>query len=467
MTKSFWPACLCLLLVNARVWAQHMPGLMSSNYGGIYRVLQNPSAAAGTRYRFQVVGGVGSSITNRYFRRLATNDFLHIIRIPYSDNLYQDLQSIGSLTEAPRHTIKSEIIGPSVLFSPDRRQAIALHTRMQSFVYGKGLPLPLTRAYGYELRSRNVVPVAGLLNANLSQQQYNEVGLTYGLRVFEGKWHRLSAGATGRRLFGGVYRQLQVTGNYQVQQDVSEEKSLVLNRFQYALYSTAPRKSFQLSPPGYGTGWAFDMGVTYEIGKEITGRNYNAETPFADLRPAYLLRLSAAIMNSGSLRFSGTQSRELSGNSTRTVLYQDDLDLLGNDLVGHLPALAPGAPTERSGGAMIIELPRMLHLEADLRLARSFYVNGLYQKNMIAVSGSTAPMPDQLIITPRFEDEDAELAFPVSIIDGNQRVAVGASVRFGPLSLGFSNLTAMLHKNSDHRGTYSWIGLSFWGWHKD
>ncbi|GAA4446246.1 hypothetical protein GCM10023189_01170 [Nibrella saemangeumensis] len=440
---------------------------MSSNYGGIYRVLQNPSAVAGTRYRYQVVGAIGSSITNRYFRQLATNDFLHIIRIPYSDNLYRDLQSIGSLTEAPRHTVASEIIGPSVLFSPDRRQAIALHTRMQSFVYGQGLPLPLTRAYGYELNSRRVTPVSGLLNANLTQQQYSEVGLSYGLRIFEGKWHRLSVGATGRRLFGGVYRQMQVTGNYQIRQDVSSEKSIVLDRFQYVLNSSAPRQSFQLSAPGYGTGWALDAGITYEIGKEITGRNYNDETPFADLRPAYLLRLSAAIMNSGSLRFSGSQSREVSGSSTRTVLYQKDLDLLGDNIVAQLPRLAPGGPTERPGNAMTLQLPSMLHLEADLRLARSLYINGLYLKNMSAVSGRTAPLPDRLIITPRFEDEDAELAFPISIIDGNQRVAVGMSARVGPLALGFSNLTSMLHKNGDHRGTYAWMGLSFWAWHKE
>ncbi|GAA4411885.1 hypothetical protein GCM10023187_38310 [Nibrella viscosa] len=458
---------MCLLLATAATQAQHMPGLMGSNYGGVYRILQNPSAVAGSRYRYQVVGTIGSSITNRYFRQMATNDFLHIIRIPYSDKLYRDLQSIGSLTEAPRHTVTSEIIGPSVLFSPDRRQAFALHTRMQSFVYGQALPLPLTRAYGYGLYDRRVTPGSGALNATIAQQQYAEVGLTYGLRVFEGKWHRLSVGATGRRLFGGVYRQLQLTGNYRIQQDVTDEKSLVLDRFQYVLNSTAPRQEFQLSAPGYGTGWAFDAGVTYEIGKEISGRAYNAETPFADLRPAYLLRLSAAVMNSGSLRFSGSQSRELSGNSTRTVLFQKDLDRLGDDIVSQFPTVAPGAPSERPGGAMTIELPGMLHLEADLRLARSFYLNGTYLKNMSAVSGSTASMPDRLIVTPRFEDADAEVAFPVSIIDGNQRVAVGMSARVGPLALGFSNLTSMLHKNGDHRGTYAWVGLSFWGWHKE
>ena len=449
---------LFFLLLPIATLAQHLPGLMSSNYGGIYRMLQNPSAVAGSRYRYQVVVAGNSSVSANYFRRPFTQDFLHLGLLPYQTDLARDLQSVGSLTEAPRHAIYTEVIGPSVLFSPDRRQSFAVHTRLRSYAWGNGFPLALTNAYGYQLFSKKIEPANGNFTGTIQQLQHAEVGLTYGLRVFEGKWHRLSVGATGRRLFGGSYRSLQLGGQYAIlPKNATGENTITLNNVALDLTTTAP----QPNAGNTGAGWAIDFGATYEIGKRITGRQYNAETPFADPRPAYLLRLSASVLNTGSVNLPvGTRT---TGKSIQKTLTQADLDRIGNNLITQLPSLIT-APTTNETVARRQELPRLLNVEADLRLGRGFFVNGLLQRNL--TDGPDYPTPNQTVITPRFEDEDTEFALPVSVIDGNGRVAVGASVRLGPISIGANDLIGILDKNSNYRASAVWMGLSVWGWQR-
>ncbi len=449
---------LFLTLFPTFAFAQHLPGLMSSNYGGIYRMLQNPSAVAGSRYRYQVVMAANSSVSSNYFRRPLSRDFLHLGLVPYQNDLDRDLRSIGSLTEAPRHAIHTEVIGPSVLFSPDRRQSFALHTRLRSYAWGEGFPLPLTKSYGNQLFSSRVQPDSGPLNGTIQQLHHAELGLTYGLRIFEGKWHRLSAGATGRRLFGGSYRSLQLNGEYVIlPKNATGENTITLTNLALDLSTTAP----QPGNGNTGAGWAIDVGATYEIGKRITGRAYNTDAPFADPRPAYLLRLSASVLNTGSINLPvGTRT---TGKSTQKTLTQADLDRVGNNLVAQLPTLVTAqVPIETIARRQ--ELPRLLNLETDLRLGRGFFVNGLLQRNL--TDGPNYPTPNQTIITPRFEDEDAEFALPISIIDGNERVAIGASVRLGPITAGASDLIGILNKHSDRRASAIWLSLSIWGWQR-
>jgi Family of unknown function (DUF5723) len=445
-----------LLLLPTLTLGQHLPGLMSSNYGGIYRALQNPSAVAGSRYKYQVVVGVNSSVNSNYFLRPFSRDLLHLGLVPYQNDINRDLRSVGSLTDAPRHAIYTEVIGPSVLFSPDRRQSFALHTRVRSYGWGAGFPTDLTNAYGYRLISPKVVPTSGQFSGTIEQLQHAEVGITYGLRVFEGKWHRLSLGATGRRLFGGSYRSLQLSSQYAIlPKNTSNESPISLTNLALDLTTTAP----QPNVGNTGAGWAIDYGFTYEIGKRITGRNYNAEAPFADPRPAYLVRLSASVLNTGSINLPiGTRT---TGTNSQKTLTQADLERIGNNPITQLPTLTT-APKTTETLARQQELPRLLNVEADLRLGRGFFLNGLLQRNL--TDGPNYATPNQTIITARFEDEDTEFALPVSIIEGNERVAVGASVRLGPMSVGLNDLVGLLNKSGSHRASAVWLGVSVWGW---
>ncbi|GAB3333207.1 hypothetical protein GCM10027299_40450 [Larkinella ripae] len=448
---------------SSTVWAQYHPGLVSSNYGGIHRMLQNPSSIAGSRYKFQFVAFTGHSSVNSLYTKYVAKGLFQTIQLPYSRGLSLPLRTVGSITNAPRTTAYSEILGPSFLINVDGNQTIALHTRMKSYLYGSALPENLTEAYRNRLFYRNLQPSSGNFDFGLAHNSYGEVGLTYGLQVFDGHWHRLKIGATIRRIVGAQLSYLNARGNYAILQNNGDvEKTLALTNLDYELGQTTARKDFSLGSvfsSAYGSGWGYDFGATYEIGKRTTGRGYNSQTPTKDPRPAYWLRLSAALMNGGSISYPAGQAVTGSGPLT---FNQPELEQLGNAPMDYLTAKSDNSSQSYEPGK--VALPRMLHLEADMRLARSFYVNGLSMNNL--TSGATVRMPNMLIITPRFEDEDVEFGLPVSIIGPDSRVAVGMSTRLGPIHLGFSDMRRLFSKKGENRSSLVWIGFSVWKWRK-
>ncbi|MGA0556009.1 DUF5723 family protein [Larkinella sp. VNQ87] len=443
-------------------WAQYYPGLVSSNYGGIHRMLQNPSSIAGTRYKFQVVAFTGNSSVNSLYTKYVSKGLFQTIQLPYSKSLSLPLRTVGSITDAPRTTSYSEILGPSFLINVDGNQTIALHTRLKSYLYGSSLPENLTEAYRNRLFYRNLQPSSGSFDFGLAHNSYGEVGLTYGLQVFDGQWHRLKIGATVRRIVGAQMSYLNARGNYAIRQVNGDvEKRLDITNLDYSLGQTTTRKDFSLSSVfsnAYGSGWGYDLGATYEIGKRTTGRGYNSDTPMKDPRPAYWLRLSAALLNGGSIRYPAGQA--ITGGGPFTF-NQEELEKFGNAPADYLNTHADNGSQTYNPGK--VALQRMLHLEADLRLVPSFYVNGLSMTNL---SSGATQMPNMLIVTPRFEDEDVELGLPISIIGPDSRVAVGLSSRLGPLTLGFSDMGRLFSKKGENRSSLVWLGFSVWKWRK-
>ncbi|GAB3246025.1 hypothetical protein GCM10027347_00610 [Larkinella harenae] len=449
---------------STTVWAQYQPGLVSSNYGGIHRMLQNPSSIAGSRYKFQFVAVTGTSSVNSLYTKYISRGLFQTVRLPYSQQLSMPLRTIGSITDAPRTTSYSEILGPSFLINVDGNQTIALHTRMKSYFYGSALPENLTEAYRNRLFYRNLQPSSGSFDFDLAHNSYGEIGLTYGLQVFDGKWHRLKVGATIRRIVGAQLSYLNARGNYAILQNNGDaDKTLDITNLNYELGQTTARKDFGLGSvlsSAYGSGWGYDFGATYEIGKRTTGRGYNADTPMKDPRPAYWLRLSAALMNGGSIRYPAGQT--VTGRGRITFQGQPELEKFGNAPTDFLTAESDNNPQPYKPDR--IALPRMAHLEADMRLARSFYVNGLVMKNLTA--SERAQMPDMFIVTPRFEDEDVEFGLPISVLGPNSRVAVGMSTRLGPITLGISDMGRIFSKKGDNRSSIVWLGFSVWKWRK-
>ena len=442
------------LLAFGRPQAQPLPGLSSSNYAGIYRVLQNPSAAAASPYRYQVVLAAGLSTVNpTLFRYFNSNDYFAVLRLPYSNQLARDLRGVGSVTDAPATTSWSEIMGPSLLLRLGKAQAVALHTRLRSYLTGSSLPEPLAEAYRRGLYSRRLQPAAGSFDVRLANESYAEAGLTYGLQVFDGEWHRLRLGVTVRRLVAAQRRALTASGRFDLRDNAgTPEKTLVLQDVAFTSAFTAPRQPFRLSGDDLGHGWAYDLGATYEVGARTADRRHRSRAGLEDRRPAYVLRMAGALLNHGTLRYPAPTVRF--GRFSQEVT-SDELERFGNAPLNYLNARASGTSLATSE---TVRLPRTLHLEADLRLTPSLYVNALRVQHL----GGQAVFPSHLVLTPRFEDEDSEVAVPVSVVGPDAKVAVGIAARLGPITVGLSDLSRFLNRNAENRSTVVWLGLSAW-----
>lgn len=470
MKNIFKFSPLFILFILNSALAQQIPGLAVSNYGGLYRATQNPSVLAGSRYKWQInLITAGSTVNNRYFYYFKTNAFLYPQLVPYSTKeLYGRSRTLSSISQGDPLFVASEIRLPSVMFSVGENQGFAMQLRSRGFVYGHNLPRDIRRMYFKRLDSPDTPTGAGTWgDFDLSQQSFSEASFSYGLQLINLRSHKLKIGGTAKYLFGARASYLKGSADrYEIipkSGGEADDKELVLNDFTYESGYTHPVAPLKLSEltntQKYGSGWAYDLGATYELGSYW----HNLETD-DDARPGYFVRFSASLTDLGSIQYKSPDSRLISGNQSRTVISQKELITIGDRGADGITEVLPvQKETTLLGDA---RLPASLRWDVDVQLVKSFFLNVSQNKRYGDAPRSPLDMtqPDALIITPRFENEDSDFAIPVTIIEGNKKVMLGAVARFGPIFAGFSNIGGFLNrKDADaQRATYLYIGFSAW-----
>ncbi len=450
--------------------AQQIPGLAVSNYGGLYRATQNPAVLAGSRYKWQInLITVGSTVNNRYFYYFGTNAFLYPQLVPHSTKeLYGRSRTMGSISQGDPLFVASEIRLPSVMFSVGKNHGFALQLRSRGFVYGHNLPQEIRQMYFKRLDTPDTPTGAGTWgDFDLGQQSFSEAGFSYGLQLVNWRSHKLKVGATAKYIFGARASYLKASADrYEIRSMPSgeaDEKELVLNNFTYESGYTYPNSAFKLgeltNTQKYGNGWAYDLGATYELGSYW----HNLETD-DDARPGYLLRFSASLTDLGAIRYQSPDGRVVSGNQGRTVIGQKELETIADRGAEGFAEVLP----VQNETTLLREarLPAALHWDVDVQLVKSFFLNVAKNQRYGVAPESPLDMtqPDALIITPRFENEDSDFSLPLTFIEGNKKVMVGALARFGPIHAGFSNIGGFLNrKDADaQRATYLYVGFSAW-----
>ena len=450
--------------------AQQVPGLSFSNYGNLYRATQNPSVLGGSRYKWQVnLVTAGSTINNRYFIFFGRNSFLYPLLAPHSTKeLYGRSRTMGSVTKGDPLYIASEVRWPSVMFSVGKNHGFAFQVRSRGFVQGNNIPQAIRTMYYRRLDTPATPTASGTWgDFDLSQQNFSEASLSYGLQLVNLRSHKLKVGGTIKRVFGARVGYLKGSADgYEIRRvpgGEADEKELSLTNFTYESGYSQPNQPWRLGDlldsKKYGTGWGYDLGATYEVGS-YWHRLENDD----DARPGYLLRFSASLTDLGSIQYQSPGSRVVTGQQKSRVITQQQLEILGNQGAdGFLSLLPAQTETLLSRDA---RLPAMLHWDVDLQLVKSFFIN-LAQTHRYG-DATQSPLdlvqPNAVTITPRFENEDSDFSLPLTFMEGNQKMTMGALARFGPFHLGFSNLNGLLNrKDADaNRTTFMYMGFSAW-----
>lgn len=473
MKKQLFNLTLLIGFLARSADAQQIPGLVASNYGGLYRATENPSAIAGSRYKFQVnLGTIGSSINHRYFVFLGKNALFYPLLAPHSkDELYGRSRTMGSLTDKDPIYLASEIRWPSAMFSIGKYQGVAFQLRTRGFVQGNNVPDDIRNLYFKRLDTGlDEVARQEWGDFHLVQQSFSELSASYGVQMLDLEAHKLRVGATVKRIFGARIGFVNGSvNNFQVSRVAAgtDENQLILNDFSYESGYSQVNQKMKLgnlfNSDKYAAGWAYDLGVTYELGDYW----HNEDEAF-DQSPAYLLRLAASLTDIGSIKYKTQNSRVVSGYQEQAVIGQKELEIIGNEGADGLMNLYP--ETSDTTFNRNVRLPQAIHLEADIQLVKGFFLTLAQTKRYRARTDHPLDLtqPNVFTITPRFEDEDSDFAFPISFIKGNKRVSLGAMAHFGPVFIGFSNINGLVKKGGA-RGSMAYVGLSVWklkGWKK-
>jgi len=464
---------LLVILLGVQVGnAQQIPGLQSSNYGGLYRATYNPSVIGGSKQKWQInIGTIGGSINYRYFVFLGKNSLLYPLLAAHSTKeLYGRSRTMGSLTYKDPLYLVSEIRWPSAMFSIDKYQGLALQFRKRGFVTGNNIPDPVQNLYFRRLDTGNTPAVTAQSwgDFNLVQQSFSEMSVTYGVQVMDFESHKLRLGVTGKRVFGARIGYLNASvNNFTIRPEAGNEESseLALSGLTYESgYSQAVQKGKLgnlLDSEKYGNGWGYDLGVTYELGSY-----WKKGKDSYDDSPEYLLRIAASLTDIGSIKYKTANSRVISGQQSQYVMGQKELETISDQGPEGFMSLLP-AQTDTSFSKNV-RLPQAFHLEADIQLVKGFFVNLAKTTRYNARKDEPLDMYqlNSFTITPRFEDEDSDFAFPVTFIQGNNRPSIGAVGHFGPIFLGFSNVNGLI-KNGGARGSMVYVGVSAWKLRRD
>ncbi|WP_146202325.1 DUF5723 family protein [Dyadobacter jejuensis] len=459
-------ACMVGILLALPTLAQDIPGLQQSNYGGLYRTTYNPSVLGGSKQKFQInILSLGGSITNRYFRYIGKNSLLTPLLTPHSTKeIYGRSRTMGSISQGKELFLASEIRWPSVLYAIDKYQSVALQFRSRGVVQGLQVPEAIQNLYNHRLDTGQAPNESGSWgDLGLAEHSFSEIAFSYGVQVLDLEAHKLRLGATVKRIVGA--RTAYVRGNidnYEVREKSTPygTSELVINQFTYESGYSAPTNGLRVGDlfdgDQYGKGWGIDLGFTYELG------NYwvNEKEKF-DESPTYILRLAASVTDVGTVHYNTSSVAVTEGFQGTSTLDQAALETIADKGAQGFMELYPGSEPTAFRGSM--QLPQALHLEADIQLVKGFFIN-MEKTSRLKPAGDALLdyyLPSTFTIGPRFENEDSNIAFPVTFIEGNKKVSIGAVGHFGPIFVGFNNM-GVLFKKSPQSAGMAYIGLSVW-----
>ncbi len=441
--------------------AQDLSGLRASNYGGLYRATYNPSVLGGSPYKWQFnLATINSSINNRYFLYLGRNSVLYpALASKSSKELYGRSRTMGSITNPDRIHLVSDVRWPSLMLTVAKHHGVALQFRSRGFVQGEGIPAEMKMLYTKRLDTPKEGPGGGEWgDFYLKQHSFSEMAASYGVQLVNRKEHKVKTGLTVKQLWGG--RTSFIKGhveNYSYGPVGGGENEVTLNNFRYEAGFTRPVGSATfpelLKAGNYGQGWAVDIGFTYEIGSHW----YRSDP--GDQRPGYVLRLAGSVNDMGQLRYRTRSSERFSGEADQWVMGQREMETIADYGPEGMRMLLEGASDGDFTGKG--RLPGMYHWEADVQLVKSFFINIAGSRSLYKERGNLLDIrqPGHFTITPRWEYEDADYAFPIAFIEGKKQVAVGVSGRVGPVQAGVSNFLGLIGKG-DTRATYAYLGVS-------
>ena len=459
MKHSLFVICL-LFQVNYAV-SQQFTGRHTGNYAGIYRATFNPSAIVGTRYRYQInLMAFNATVNNRYFKYFRTDALFHPFTNPYtSSELYGKSKLTGTLTQGSNINVLAELRTPSGFVALGNKQqfAIGLQTRLRGFIQGTGVPPIISEIYTKRLDFGDMKASSGSFkDFRIGQQTFFETALVLAAVPLDlDGIIKIKVGASLKKLSAGRNVFLKInSANYAVRVLNEEDAALDLSNATYEYGYSQPIQSFGLGSlfsSDYGSGTAYDLGATVEIGKIRQAQPY---------RSNYIVRLGAAITDAGSISYPTNKGKIYRGTLAKTTFDQLKIIEIGDNAIKGIEAIFP--KTNGKDYDLTTTLPQTLNLDLDLQVAKSFFINATYVKNQnVGPLPTTIQQANVLMITPRFEDEDAEFTLPISWIEGNETLSVGFSLRLGPAFIGFSNFSGLLKIHAP-RATMVYFGINLW-----
>lgn len=437
---------LIVLFSIIKANAQSYMGYIPDNYAGIQGVLFNPASIVDSRFKADI----------NLFSTSGTlvNDFYGISLFDLQKDSY-DVERDGVRTPKKNNgaIIFSDVMGPSFMFNIAPKHSIAIFTRARAIVNATELNGELYDQLkdGIDDASSFFVPVG---QPNMVGHTWGEVGVSYGVVLWQSKQHFLKGGLTAKYLIGGVnvYAQGQnVTAKFDKTNDPLTSKlettgELTLGSSQDFITGDDDVK-FDPDSKGYGA----DLGLIYEWRPDYESYDLSkakaTDNNFKDLNK-YKLRFGISVTDLGSIKYKKVKEEVYNFNNSLSQAQIDSAD----DIKEFLDFYTNSVITYKD---INVAMPTALHLDADWNIHNKFYLNLNGNLSLVDKAGlNQVSTANTWAVTPRYETKWFTFSVPVNYMEysGTQ---VGAGLRLGPLFVGSSSVvTNIFSKESKAADVY-------------
>ncbi|MEQ9064442.1 MAG: DUF5723 family protein [Vicingaceae bacterium] len=450
------------LLALVQGYSQNQPSSIQSNYSGILSIPSQPANIADNRYKIDInLVTINWSAYNNYIALKGHSFPWYAQNSPWSNFTSEQTGDSAAFWQNPNFQDEflfervddqdksvhnyNEIMGPSILYTIDEKNAFSFTWRGRSLLNIDGIGPELAKVI---YRDRQVPDLWGALLSNpkvgIASMNWVEYGLGYGRVVYDDHKHFMKVGVNLKLAQGmnAVYMQFE---DFDYRIDNGDSISIPRKRVNYGRSNrydpSNPSEHFsynfdsKISP-------AFDIGFIYEYRPNREKFKYDMDGEYDQWmndKNKYKWKVGISITDIGRLKFdkSPTSNDFFIDTSNRDVssLSIKEWDDFERQVVGQYDVASGDERT------FTMSLPTALSLQIDYNVWQNFYVNftpywAIYDK----ASPTKVHNITSYSLTPRFESQWFDLMIPFSYNNyGN--TAIGLSARVGPLTIGTTDFT--------------------------
>jgi outer membrane protein OmpA-like peptidoglycan-associated protein len=408
--------------------AQSYFGYLNDNYAGVHSVLNNPANIVDSRYR--------ADINLFSFSALATNDyygvkFFDILKSDY--NFEKDAKQYP--TNSNNFLLNFDVLGPSFMFNLNKKSSIALFTRVRGISH-------LSNINGSTLNDvqdgNNASYQVNNQNFSIASNSWGELGLSYARILMDKGQHFLKGGFSAKYLVG-VYSGYAKANNINMAFNYTgnSNTSTYTSSGSLEVGNLTSLDNFDDPTDNIGTGFGADLGFTYEYRPDYGKYQYTNKEggkSYHKDQNKYKFRLGVSVTDIGAISYKDAIVSVYNVNTTYT-----DAQYNANSNFNNLYTIV------NQTKSLKFKLPTAIHLNADWRMNKRFYLNLNSDFSAVAAADKNSSyINNNVSVTPRFESKWLSVYTPISYLEYSGLQA-GFGFRAGPLFVGSGSIiSAML-----------------------
>jgi hypothetical protein len=436
------------LLLQNSTHGQEMFGVTLGNYSGVNGIMINPASMTNSKNYLDInlIAADFFIFNNAYYLPSADVSIYDIMKPGFEFPTYGEKQQnllYYKNQKLKQATVNIRMQGPGAMYQYGKH-AFGLTTAFRYFTSGSNIPWEMP-VFGYE--SFSYEPLQNIAfddySFDVSTSAWFQLGLSYAYNIYNYLDQSISVGATISKLWGyaGVYGDIS-NADYIVLNDSTINIKNLDGQAGYALPVDYNNNDLLNNPLFKGSGFGFDLGVTY-VKKKFVGTQ-NWRHPSQQQFEEYIYKVGLSILDLGRVNYKhNTQVIDYDNVSA----YWQNFDTISydnvNQVVQEISNVFYGDPNASyAGNKMKIGLPTAISLQFDYHYSENIYFGALWI-HPIRLNQHTLRRPAQLAIIPRYETKMLEISVPITLYE-YRYPRVGLAFRYSFLTIGTERLGTYL-----------------------